>query len=129
MKRALAGALALCLGLALGACASKAVIKPASAVLELRCNPSSPSSLESGTIVTIAAVPVPATEMQWVSGTVQLFGAPKLAFKRDPKDGLYKFKTMVPPMVQIPVGKYEVKAWGRTAAGEEINGQMEYVVQ
>ena len=85
--------------------------------------------LEPGTIVSIAAVPVPATEMQWVSGTVQLFGAPKLSFKKDPKDGFYKFKTMVPPMVQIPAGTYEVKAWGRTAAGEAVEGRTDYVVE
>lgn len=129
MRGATAAALALGFGFALAACTPKAVLRPTETVLELRPDPPSPASLEPGTIVSIAAVPVPATEMQWVSGTVQLFGAPKLAFKKDPRDGFYKFKTMVPPMVQIPAGKYAVRAWGRTAAGEDIQGQTEYVVQ
>ena len=79
--------------------------------------------------IEIMAVPVPATEMQWVSGTVKIFRAPSLAFKKDPQDGFYKFKTMVPPMVIIPSGNYEIKAWGRTVAGEEVQGRLEYVVQ
>jgi len=110
-------------------CTPKPVLKPGATVLELRATPPSPATLASGMIVSIAAVPVPATEMQWVSGTVKIFRAPNLAFKKDAKDGFYKFKTMVPPMVQIPAGTYEVKAWGRTAAGEAVEGRMEYVVQ
>lgn len=113
------------------ACTPKAVVKPGpgATTLEIRVNPPSPAALASGMLVEIAAVPVPATEMQWVSGTVKIFRAPTLPFKKDAKDGLFKFKTMVPPMVMIPAGTYEVKAWGRTALGQDVEARTEYVVK
>ncbi len=118
--------LALALVQALSGCTAKTKLQTRQ--LELRASPASPASLIPGSRIEIAAVPVPAGEMQWVSGTVQLFGAPTLAFKKDPKDGFFKFKTMIPPMVQVPAGSYEVKAWGRTTAGEAIEGRLDYQV-
>jgi hypothetical protein len=97
--------------------------------LELRPSPASPASLAPGSRIEIAAVPVPSTELEWVSGTVKLFGSPTLAFKKDAKDGFFKFKTMVPPMVDVPAGSYEVRAWGRTSAGEAVEGKMDYEVR
>jgi hypothetical protein len=122
----LAGGLALLLALA--ACGGRKPIVGAR-VLELRPNPASPATLAPGSRIEIAAVPVPLAELQWVSGTVKLFGSPTLAFKKDAKDGYFKFKTMVPPMVDVPAGSYEVRAWGRTAAGEDVEGRMDYEVR
>jgi hypothetical protein len=113
----------------LAACHGAKPVAKASRVLELRPKPASGASLPQGTHIEIAAVPVPPAEMQWVSGTVQLIGAPTLAFKKDPKDGAFKFKFMVPPMVDVPAGSYQVKAWGRTSAGEDVEGQMAYEVR
>jgi hypothetical protein len=39
------------------------------------------------------------------------------------------FRTMVPPLVTVPKGSYEVKAWGKTKAGEDVQGLMSYEVQ
>lgn len=115
--------------LGLTACTAKPVLKPGARYLEIRTTPQSPAELPAGSRVNIVAVPVPATEMQWVSGTVKLFRAPTLAFKKDLEDGFFKFKTMVPPMVMIPAGTYEVKAWGMTVDGESIEGRTDYVVR
>jgi hypothetical protein len=97
--------------------------------LELRADPPSPAPLQPGTIIKITAVPQPAGEMAWVSGTVKVLGARVVAFKKDPQDGLFKFKTMVPPMADIPSGSYQVRAWGRSAAGEAVEGSLDYVVR
>jgi hypothetical protein len=97
--------------------------------LELRADPPSPASLAPGRIIKITAAPVPGGDMQWVSGTVKVLGARVVAFRKDPEDGLYKFKTMVPPMVDIPSGSYQVKAWGRTLAGEDVEGSLDYEVR
>jgi hypothetical protein len=128
LRRTLTGALALLALFSLAACGGKQVKAPAH-TLEIRPNPASPAKLPSGTRIEVAALPQPAVEMQWVSGTVKLFGAPTLTFKKDLKDGLWKFRTMIPPMVDMPSGTYEIKAWGRTVGGEEIAGRMDYVVQ
>jgi hypothetical protein len=121
-------ALGLALVLALQACHSGQP-KAGARYLELRPKPASPASLVPGSRIEIAAVPIPGTELQWVSGTVKLFGSPTLAFKKDAKDGYFKFKTMVPPMVDVPAGSYEVRAWGRTAEGEAVEGRMDYEVR
>jgi hypothetical protein len=80
-------------------------------------------------VVTVSALPVPEAEMAWVSGTVKLMGAPVLGMKPAADGKRWQFRTMVPPMVTVPAGRYEVKAWGRTKAGEDIQGQMTYEVQ
>jgi hypothetical protein len=129
-------ALAL-LGLAavLPACASQPGIRPSVSPtpparhLEIRFDPAGPTHLAPGDMVQIAVLPVPDGEMQWVSGTVQLFHAPTLAFKQDAKDRLFKFKTMVPPMANIPAGTYEVKVWGRSLLGESLQGSSSYEVR
>lgn len=130
MSRSVRLALALAAGaLLFSACAKKAEVLPSGRFLELRCDPASPAELPSGKLVEIKAVPVPQAEMQWVSGTVKLFGAPNIVFKKDPKDGNFRFRTMVPPMVEVPIGKYAIKVWGRTTAGEAVEGHMDYEVR
>jgi hypothetical protein len=124
--------LGLCLSLA--ACASKPAIQPTPSPtpgrhLEIRFDPAGPTHLAPGDLVQIAVLPVPDGEMQWVSGTVQLFHAPTLAFKQDAKDKLFKFKTMVPPMANIPAGTYEVKVWGQSLLGESLQGSSSYEVR
>lgn len=119
---------ALALGLLLGACAGR---KPAldARRLELSVEPAPPALLPSGTIVKVAARAVPDAELAWVSGTVKIMGAPVLAMKPDADGKTWRFRTMVPPMVTVPAGKYEVKAWGRTKSGEELKGMFSYEVK
>jgi hypothetical protein len=132
--RARIGGLAL-LGLGLAGCASNPGIQPSLSPtppahhLDIRFNPAGPTHLAPGDLVEIAVLPVPSGEMQWVSGTVQLFHAPTLAFKQDAKDKLFKFKTMVPPMANIPAGTYQVKVWGQSLLGESLQGSSSYEVR
>jgi hypothetical protein len=97
--------------------------------LELSALPLPPTSLPSGTVVTVSARTVPDGEMAWVSGTVKLLGAPVLAMKPTDDGKSWWFRTMVPPMVTVPAGRYEVKAWGRTKSGEDLQGSMSYEVK
>ncbi len=97
--------------------------------LEISVRPASPADLPPGTIVEIVAMPVPAGQMAWVSGTVKIFRAPVLAFKKSAVDGSFMFRTMVPPMATVPAGSYEVRAWGRTVAGEDVEGRLDYKVR
>lgn len=124
----LAAGIAVAACLALTGCAGRTP-KPEGPRLQLSVEPAPPAKLPSGTIVTVTAQPVPATELAWVSGTVKLFGAPVLGLKMDAKSGAWRFRTMVPPMVLVPAGMYEVKAWGRTRAGEAIEGTFSYEVK
>lgn len=124
--KSLLGALAL--GLLLGACAGKPPL-PGARRLELSVDPAPPARLPSGTIVRVAARAVPDAELAWVSGTVKIMGAPVLAMKPDADGKTWRFKTMVPPMLTVPAGKYEVKAWGRTKNGEELQGLFSYEVK
>jgi hypothetical protein len=96
--------------------------------LILAVEPASPASLISGTIVKVSARPQPAAELAWVSGTVKVFGAKPLALKKA-ADGSWGFKTMVPPLVTVPRGTYEIKAWGRTQDGKAVEGRMNYEVK
>jgi hypothetical protein len=96
--------------------------------LEIIADPASPASLQPGQRISVTARPLPEAQMQWVSGTVKVLGAREVAFRKD-ADGLFKFRTMVPPMVDIPSGTYEIRAWGRTAAGEAIEGSLKYEVR
>ncbi len=123
-RPALAG-LALLL---LSACATRAP-KPEGRRLVLSALPAPPAALPSGTIVSVSARPVPAAELAWVSGTVKILGAPVLGMKPGADGQSWSFRTMVPPMVTVPVGKYEVRAWGRTRAGEAVEGTMTYEVK
>lgn len=96
--------------------------------LRLQVDPAPPAGLPSGTIVSVRAIPEPAVDMAWVSGTVGIIGAPVAPFRRG-ADGTWLFRTMVPPMVTVPPGNYHIKAWGRTKAGEELRVTMNYEVQ
>ncbi|HTB33685.1 MAG TPA: hypothetical protein VK842_02370 [bacterium] len=121
---------AAALGLALlGACASapkRAGGPPPSLVLSAL--PAPPAQLDPGTIVTVQARTQPATQLAWVSGTVRIMGAPTLAF-RPGADGTWSFRTMVPPMTTVPPGLYQIKAWGRTADGQDVKANMAYEVK
>lgn len=120
-------ALAALAAFALTAC--KPALKAEGRRLELSALPMPPSPLPSGTVVTVSARPVPEGEMEWVSGTVKLMGAPVLAMKPAGDGKSWSFRTMVPPMVSVPAGRYEVKAWGRSKAGEDVQGSMSYEVK
>jgi hypothetical protein len=128
------GALALAAALALLAGCKSAELTPNGPDafrrhLELSALPAGPTALPSGTIVTVTARVVPEAEMAWVSGTVKLMGAPVLGMKPELNGKGWYFRTMIPPLVTIPPGHYEVKAWGKTKAGEAVNGLMSYEVQ
>jgi hypothetical protein len=125
MRKALA---ATVLAAALAGCGA-AGVKGEPHRLELSALPLPPASLPSGTIVTVTAHVVPDAQMEWVSGTVKLLGAPVLGMKPDSDGKAWWFRTMVPPLVTVPAGHYEVKAWGRTKAGEDVQGMMSYEVQ
>lgn len=107
-------------GLILAACHSA---KPAGPRLELSVQP---PVLKAGVLVQVTARPVPGVQLAWVSGTVKVMGAPVAAFKEDKKEGVWRFKTMVPAFASVPKGSYKVKAWGRTRTGEEVLGEMDY---
>ena len=96
--------------------------------LVLAVSPASPARLEPGSLVRVTALPVPWVDLAWVSGTVGVLGAPTAAFRRGP-DGVWSFRTMVPPMVLVPAGAYRVKAWGRAVDGEEVRGTLTYEVE
>ena len=96
--------------------------------LMLSALPAAPAELSPGTIVTVQARTVPATQMAWVSGTVRIMGAPTLGF-RQAADGTWSFRTMVPPMTTVPPGHYQIKAWGRTADGQDVKANMDYEVK
>lgn|GEM_PF-2400721 len=125
MKSACAAALALAL-LAGCATAPKALGPPPALVLAAL--PAPPARLDPGTIVTVQARTQPPTQLAWVSGTVRIMGAPVLAFRQTP-DGTWFFRTMVPPMTAVPPGHYQIKAWGRTAAGQDVKANMDYEVK
>lgn len=131
MKLGLPAALAASALLGLASCRSAAPLadKPAARHLELRAEPASPSRLPQGTIVRISVLPVPATEMAWVSATVKIFGAKILALRQDPADKAWKFKTQVPYGFSVPLGSYELKAWGGTSSGERVEGSLTYEVK
>lgn len=112
----------------LAGCAAKAP-KPDARRLELSVQPAPPASLPSGTVVQVAARAVPEAELAWVSGTVKIFGAPVMPLKPDPDGRTWRFRTMVPPLVTVPPGAYEVRAWGRTKAGEDLEGVLSYEVR
>lgn len=126
--RHLAAGFVLLGALSLGACAGKT---PASGAthLELNALPAAPATLLSGTIVSVSAQAVPGAELAWVSGTVKLLGAPVLPMRLDPDGHTWRFRTMVPPLVTVPPGMYQIKAWGRTRSGAPVQGQMTYEVK
>lgn len=97
--------------------------KPSSSLLELSV---SPPQLKAGAVVLVTARPVPPVELLWVSGTVKVMGAPVVGFKQDKATKLWQLRSQVPAFVSIPPGLYAVKAWGKTRAGEDIKGEMEY---
>ncbi|HXB98472.1 MAG TPA: hypothetical protein VNZ54_10505, partial [bacterium] len=76
----------------------------------------------------VQARTVPATQLASLSGTVKMMGAPSLAF-RPAADGTWYFRTMVPPMTTVPPGHYQIKAWGRTADGQDVTANMDYEVK
>jgi hypothetical protein len=121
-------ALLAALAFTLAACAGKAP-SPDARRLELSVSPPAPAALPSGTVVSVTARVLPEARMAWVSGTVKILGAPTLPMKLDADGKTWRFKTMVPPMVRVPAGKYEVRAWGRTLEGEAIEGAMSYEVK
>ena len=121
--------LAAAAALALAGCHRGALKAGGAHTLVLSVDPPSPNPLDAGTLVRVTARPEPKVEMAWVSGTVKIFGAPVAPFKRDREDGSWRFKTMVPPMVTVPPGTYQIKAWGRTVDGEEIHSAISYEVQ
>lgn len=114
--------------LALAGCHRQQVFAGVSRRLVLEVSPASPARLDSGTIITVSARPEPWGAMQWVSGTVQIFGAPVTPF-RLAKDGSWTFRTMVPPMLSAPPGSYHIKAWGRTQDGQDVRGIVTYEVE
>ena len=116
------------LGLALlaGCAGAPSVHGPAPSLL-LSALPAPPTRLDPGIIVTVRARTEPPTQLAWVSGTVKIMGAPVLGF-RQAADGTWSFRTMVPPMTTVPPGTYQIKAWGRTADGQDVKATMDYEV-
>jgi hypothetical protein len=117
-------ALAAC---ALAGCAGQQIAGNAPCLL-LTVDPPSPARLDPGSLVSVTARPEPPAAMQWVSGTVRILGAPVTDF-RPRADGSWGFRTMVPPMLSVPPGTYHIRAWGRTAAGEDLRGELTYEVE
>jgi hypothetical protein len=112
------GPLFLALGLGaflLGACHQ--VSKENRLILTL-----TPDSLTPGTKVEVMAVPQVPVVLQSVSGTVAVTGAWVVPFAYDASRQAWIFKTIIPSMISIPSGKYEVKAWGLTAQGTRVEG-------
>lgn len=124
-RQALVAAVA---GLLLAACAGHAPSADQPRLV-LSALPAPPAELRSGMVVSVAAQAQPAVELAWVSGTVKLLGAPVLPMRLDADGRTWRFRTMVPPLVMVPAGDYQIKAWGRTRAGAPIEGQMSYEVR
>lgn len=119
MSRTLArAALALGVLLFVGGCHQA---KPAAHKLALSLDP---PQLQSGVVLTLSARPEPPLELQWVSGTVEVMGAPTLPMSWDPEVQAWKFKSMVPPFVSIPAGTYTVRAWGQSSNGKRAEGEL-----
>jgi hypothetical protein len=121
------GAAPLGLALLAGCATAPRPLGPAPSLV-LHALPAPPASLDPGTIVTVQARTLPQTQLAWVSGTVKIMGAPTLAF-RPGADGTWSFRTMVPPMTMVPPGTYQIKAWGRTADGQDVKATMDYEVK
>jgi len=83
----------------------------------------SPPELKAGQMIQVTARPQPAAELAWVSGTVEVMGAPVMPFARA-SDGAWNFKTMIPVFASIRPGKYEARAWGDTADGKRYEGNL-----
>jgi len=114
-------------GLALAGCAH--VPKGPAPALKISVEPAPPTVLAPGTVVKIRAWAEPKAQLQWVSGTVKVFRAPVLAFKPEAGSLAWIFKTQVPPMTTVPPGRYQVKAWGRSVDGQDVNGQLDFEVR
>jgi hypothetical protein len=122
-------ALAACAGAPVasagGASASPAGPAPR---LAITVDPAGPATLAPGTIVRVRAALQGAGQLEWVSGTVKIMGAPVLGLKPT-ADGAWAFKTMVPPMTTVPAGRYKVKVWGRLTDGRELSETLDYEVK
>ena len=114
--------------LALSGCQRGQIVDRPPSVLMVGMVPASPAHLDPGTLISVTARPYPPAAMAWVSGTVQIFGAPVAPFRRA-ADGSWSFRTEVPPMVEVPPGRYGVKVWGRTLDGRELRGASIYEVE
>jgi hypothetical protein len=114
--------------LALAGCQRGQIVGSRPSVLLVQMVPVSPARLDPGTLISVTARPEPPVAMAWVSGTVQIFGAPVAPFRRG-ADGAWRFRTAVPPMVDVPPGAYGVKVWGRTLDGQELRGASIYEVE
>jgi hypothetical protein len=121
------GAALLGLALLAGCAHAPQALGPAPSLV-LSALPAPPAQLDPGVIVTVEARTLPQTQLAWVSGTVRIMGAPTLAFRQG-ADGTWSFRTMVPPMTTVPPGLYQIKAWGRTAEGQDVKATMEYEVK
>jgi hypothetical protein len=79
----------------------------------------SPLLVGAGQRVTVTAMAVDQAEMAYVSGTVGSFGLPNVALKYDAVGKLWFLSRPIPLFVTIPAGRYEIKAWGESKAGEK----------
>ena len=82
-----------------------------------------PAELQPGVKLTVTAVPQPLAEMAYVSGTVAVSGAPVLPFKYNAAAKHWYFGMLIPALVSIPPGEYEVKVWGQSLAGARYEGR------
>jgi hypothetical protein len=82
-----------------------------------------PPQLQAGSMIQVSAVPVPPTEMAWVSGTVKVMGAPVMPFQRQ-ENGTWTFKTMIPIFASITPGQYQANAWGESKDGQRYEGSL-----
>ncbi len=101
-------------------------VKPPAHLLRLSLDP---PQLEAGVPITLSARPEPPTELTWVSGTVEVMGAPTLPMRFDPSDGAWKFRSMIPAFMSVPSGVYKVKAWGMSKNGIRAEGELSVRVE
>lgn len=82
-----------------------------------------PPRLEPGEIILVSARPEPMATMRWISGTVQVLGAPTMPFEPG-VDGSWIFKTQIPIFSTIEPGSYLAKAWGDDQDGQRYEGSL-----
>jgi hypothetical protein len=88
-----------------------------------------PTKFKPGAIVTVSAKPPQGSVLAQVSGTVAVMGAPTVPFQFDGVSKAWVFRTLIPDMVTIPPGDYQVKAWGADKAGRRYEGSTTISVQ
>ncbi len=83
----------------------------------------SPSPLEVGSWVKVTVAAQDRARLSAVSGTVEVGGAPVYPLRFDPKTDTWGLQTMLPVFLNIPAGKYKVKAWGSGPEGTRYQGE------